>query len=47
METQKLKLNQVIAIEKGVKSRVYGDITKMDKTAQPFRACSNNGADAR
>lgn len=32
--TNKLKLNQVIAIDKGVKSRVYGDITKMDKTSQ-------------
>lgn len=29
-----LKLNQIIAIEKGVKSRVYGDITQMDKLSQ-------------
>ena len=30
----KPKLNQVIAIEKGVKSRVYGEITEMHKTSQ-------------
>jgi hypothetical protein len=28
------KLNQVIAIEKGVKSRVYGEITEMHKSSQ-------------
>lgn len=28
------KLNQIIAIEKGVKSRVYGEITEMHKTSQ-------------
>jgi hypothetical protein len=29
-----MKLNQVIAIEKGIKSRVYGEITEMNKAAQ-------------
>jgi hypothetical protein len=29
-----MKLNQVIAIEKGIKSRVYGEITEMHKVAQ-------------
>ncbi len=28
------KLNQIIAIEKGIKSRVYSDITELDKVAQ-------------
>jgi hypothetical protein len=28
------KLNQIVAIEKGVKSRVYGEITEMHKTSQ-------------
>lgn len=28
------KLNQTIAIEKGIKSRVYGEITKLNKVAQ-------------
>lgn len=28
------KLNQIIAIEKGVKSRVYGEITEMHKSSQ-------------
>jgi hypothetical protein len=28
------KLNQIVAIEKGVKSRVYGEITEMHKAAQ-------------
>ena len=29
-----MKLNQVIAIEKGVKSRVYGELTNLNKMAQ-------------
>jgi len=29
-----LKLNQVIAVEKGVKARVYGEITNLNKLAQ-------------
>jgi hypothetical protein len=28
------KLNQIVAIEKSVKSRVYGEITEMHKLAQ-------------
>ncbi|MDQ3812829.1 MAG: hypothetical protein M3347_02630 [Armatimonadota bacterium] len=28
------KLNQVVAIEKGVKSRVYGEVTELHKTSQ-------------
>jgi len=28
------KLNQIVAVEKGVKSRVYGDITELHKTSQ-------------
>jgi hypothetical protein len=28
------KLNQIIAIEKGVKSRVYGEVTELHKDAQ-------------
>src|SRR5438552_1744970 len=28
------KLNQIIAVEKGVKSRVYGEITDMHKSSQ-------------
>jgi hypothetical protein len=28
------KLNQIIAIEKGIKARVYGDITEINKTIQ-------------
>ncbi|HEX5084517.1 MAG TPA: hypothetical protein VFY40_20945 [Blastocatellia bacterium] len=28
------KLNQIVAIEKGVKSRVYGEITEMRKLSQ-------------
>lgn len=28
------KLNQIVAVEKGVKSRVYGEITEMHKTSQ-------------
>lgn len=30
----KLKLNQIIAIEKGIKSRVYGEITDLNKAIQ-------------
>jgi hypothetical protein len=28
------KLNQIVAVEKGVKSRVYGEITEMHKASQ-------------
>ena len=28
------KLNQIIAIEKGIKSRVYGEVTELHKVAQ-------------
>ena len=28
------KLNQIIAIEKGIKSRVYGDLTELNKAIQ-------------
>ena len=28
------KLNQIIAIEKGIKSRIYGDVTDLHKASQ-------------
>ena len=34
MTTSTAKLNQIIAVEKGIKARVYGEITEINKTIQ-------------